>query len=210
MARPSNTAERRRQIVEGLLSVMERQGYERASVAAIARAAGLSAGLLHYHFDNKQAILVALVETLVGRMQARYEARRQDAGDAPTAAGAERRLGAFVDAHLALGADADPRGVAAWVVVGAEAVRQPEVRQVYQRAIQADLAELRALVADLLRAHGRSTRAATRIAAVGMSAIEGAYQLSAGAPGTLPEGFAAPMVRQMLLAMVRDDRPRSS
>ena len=47
MARPSNTEERRQQIVQGLLRVMAERGYERASIAEIARAAGLTPGLVH-------------------------------------------------------------------------------------------------------------------------------------------------------------------
>ena len=56
MARPSNTEERRQQIVEGLLRVMAERGYERASIAEIAKAAGLSPGLVHYHFTEKQEL----------------------------------------------------------------------------------------------------------------------------------------------------------
>lgn len=53
MPRPSNTAERQEQIVLGLLEVMAERGYEKASVASIARAAELSPGLVHYHFQTK-------------------------------------------------------------------------------------------------------------------------------------------------------------
>ena len=40
---------------------MADRGYERASVTAIAKAAGLTPGLVHYHFHNKKEILLALV-----------------------------------------------------------------------------------------------------------------------------------------------------
>ena len=50
MARPRNTEERRRQIVDGLRLVMAENGYDGASVQAVAKAAGLTAGLVHYHF----------------------------------------------------------------------------------------------------------------------------------------------------------------
>lgn len=58
MARPTNTDARRAEIVEAMLRVMARRGYARASIAAIAEEAGLTAGLVHYHFRNKQAILL--------------------------------------------------------------------------------------------------------------------------------------------------------
>jgi TetR/AcrR family transcriptional repressor of bet genes len=71
MARPSNTEERRQQIVEGLLRVMAKRGYERASIAEIAKEAGLSSGLVHYHFKDKQEILLTAVEQLAARVRTR-------------------------------------------------------------------------------------------------------------------------------------------
>ena len=43
MPRPSNTQQRRAQIVDGMLTVMATTGYTRASIQAIARAAGIDA-----------------------------------------------------------------------------------------------------------------------------------------------------------------------
>ncbi|HEX6239866.1 MAG TPA: TetR family transcriptional regulator, partial [Polyangiales bacterium] len=121
MGRPSNSAERRAQIVDGMLAVMQRSGYEGATIQAIGKAAGLSPGLLHYHFATKQEVLIALVETLTAQLAERYEAHKAAAGSPA------ERLYAFIDAHVALGRDADPRAVAAWNVVGSEALRNPEV-----------------------------------------------------------------------------------
>ena len=194
MGRPSNTADRRREIVDGLLDVIVTDGYEGASVARIARAAGLAPGLVHYHFESKQEVLLALVDRLAALVRARFERRRSDA---PTA-----QLDAFIDAHLALDHDADPRAVAAWVVVGAEALRQPAVRERWQGVVEQRLALLDEIVEACLRAehgHARGKRAA---AAGILAAIEGAYQLSAAAPGAMPRGGAAPTVRRMAHALV--------
>jgi len=54
MARPSNTDERRGQIVAALQAVMARAGYAGATIAAIARQAELAPGLVHYHFKDKR------------------------------------------------------------------------------------------------------------------------------------------------------------
>jgi len=67
MARPSNTDERRLQIMGALVKVMAKRGYDGASVADIARAARLTPGLVHYHFKNKQEILLAALRDLVAR-----------------------------------------------------------------------------------------------------------------------------------------------
>jgi TetR/AcrR family transcriptional repressor of bet genes len=197
MARPSNTAERRAQITGALLAVMARTGYERATIASIAREAGLTPGLVHYHFDSKEEILVTAVERLRDTVRARYEARVDRAGDAPI-----ERLFAFVDAHVSRGSDDDPSAVAAWVVVGAQAISQPAVRELYAGVIEESLAELRRLFAACLREVNGNARDARAYAAAVMSAIEGAYQLSAGAPGALPEGFAAPTLEKMVRGLL--------
>src|SRR6185295_6476903 len=98
---------------------MAKRGYEHATIAAIAKQAGLASGLIHYHFADKQEILVVLVERLVAGLETRVALRLRTAGPS-----ARSRLHALVDAHVGLGEDADANAVAAWVVVAAEAIRQ--------------------------------------------------------------------------------------
>ena len=74
MARPKNTAARRAQIVDGFLAVLAQRGYDGAAMTAVAEAAGLTAGLIHYHFHDKEAVLVAAVEALGARLVAVVEA----------------------------------------------------------------------------------------------------------------------------------------
>lgn len=197
MARPSNTKQRRDEIVTGLLQVMTREGYEAASVARIARAAGLAPGLVHYHFTSKREILVALVRRLLALVERRYDAR------APAGSSAEVCIDAFIDAHLALGQGADPRAVAAWSVIGAEALRIPEVRALYRGAMRRALARLGSHLELAMCGRGRRRRARFAAAAV-LSAIEGAYRIAASAPGVLPAGYAAPMVKRMARALIEE------
>ncbi len=197
MGRPKNTAQRRAQIVEGLLEVMSTRGYEGATVVAIAAAAGLAPGLVHYHFQTKQGILVALVERLVATAEARFAARLDQGEDTPRG-----RLDAWIDAHLAVGADADPGAVAAWVFVGAEAIRQDEVREVYGRAVASRAARATELLEGVLVSEGRSTARVAELAALVVAAVEGAYQLGAAVPEALPAGFAAPSVQRAVRGLV--------
>lgn len=197
MGRPSNTEQRRGEIVDGLLTVMAERGYDGASVNAIAKAAGLTPGLLHYHFASKQEMLTELVARLSTQLRRRYRERLERAGDDPWA-----RLEAFVDAHLARGADADPRAVSSWVVIAAEATRQPDVRALYTASAQERIDELTELIKAALKHEGRRTRSAKRIALLALGAIEGAYLLSASTEGLLPDGYAAPTLNRMLRAWV--------
>jgi TetR/AcrR family transcriptional repressor of bet genes len=200
MPRPSNTHERRQQIVQGLLQVMAVEGYKGASIQAIGQAAGLNPGLVHYHFKNKQQVLLQAIEELGSRVLARFEAKATGA-DEPWG-----RLFAFVDAHLAKGEDADPQAVVCWVAIGAEATRQEDVRAAYQGVVRAQLELLRALLTAVLQHEGRSEERVDELAAGLLSAIQGSFQLAVTADVT-PTGFAAPTVRRMAEGLVRAEAP---
>jgi TetR/AcrR family transcriptional regulator, transcriptional repressor of bet genes len=192
MARPSNTEERRQQIVQGLLRVMAERGYERASIAEIARAAGLTPGLVHYHFTEKQEVLLTLVEQLAGGVRERVKQRL-----ARAKGGARGQVDAFLEAFLATGEGADPAAVSAWVTISAEAVRQPEVRAAYEKVVRADLEQLEALVAEVT---GR--RKARTVAAGLFAAVQGYFVLAAAAPGLIPPGSAAATVKRMAAGLL--------
>jgi TetR/AcrR family transcriptional regulator, transcriptional repressor of bet genes len=196
MPRPSNTEERRQQIVEGLLRVMSERGYERASVQEVARAAGLSPGLVHYHFKDKQEILLTLVEQLAARARTRVAERVQ------RARGARGQVEAFLEAYLSTGEGADPAAVAAWVTISAEAVRQPEVRAAYAQVVRADLERLEELVAAVV---GR--RRARAVAAGLFAAVQGCFVLAAAAPGLIPAGSAASTVKRMAAGLLESAEP---
>ncbi|ABF90393.1 transcriptional regulator, TetR family [Myxococcus xanthus DK 1622] len=193
MPRPSNTEERRQQIVAGLLKVMSERGYERASVSEIAKAAGLSAGLVHYHFSGKQEILLTLVEQLAAQARQRV-ATRLERVKSPDA---RARVDAFVEAFLATGDDAAPAAVASWVTISAEAIRQPEVRAIYEQVVRADLEHLTSLVAAVV---GR--RKAPALAAGLFAAVQGYFVLAASVPGLVPAGSAASTVKRMAAGLL--------
>jgi len=190
--RPTNTAERQEQIVAGLLEVMAERGYEKASVAAIARAAGLSPGLVHYHFPRKRSILLRLIERLAADLMARLEERLAELSDPG------ERLAAWVEAHLARGAEADPRRVACWVGAAAEATRDPEVAAAFRGALEGSHALLVELVRAALRARGQSTRRARALAAAIQASAQGYFLLSLTAPDAVPEGSASPTLLGLL------------
>lgn len=187
MARPSNTEERRTQIVEGLQEALASHGYEKATIALIARSAGLTSGLIHYHFRSKLEILLELVERLGLRLQARYESMSEGRSTP------EGRLAAFIDSRLATGDGADPQAVACWVAIGTEALRQPEVREVYAGLMAGQHSQLMAILEELSPGSVSPAEAASAL----LAAVEGCYQLAATVPALAPPGFAAKTVRQM-------------
>lgn len=187
MSRKSNTAERRAQIVGALLATMAEHGYEKATIQLIAHKAGLAPGLVHYHFKTKAEILLELIRTLADLSRQRF------VGFAESAASADARLRAYLNARLAKGQGADPHVVAAWVIIGAEAVRQPEVRAMYQEVVRAEAALLEELLTACFQERGKALAEVRPLAAALLALIEGAFQLASAAPDVMPAGYAAEM-----------------
>jgi TetR/AcrR family transcriptional repressor of bet genes len=188
MGRRPNSDERRAQIVSALQTVMARSGYAGATVAEIARHAGLAPGLIHYHFRDKREILVALVEALAGHAHDRYESR------ATACETARQKLDAYIAAYLAYGPDAQPDAIAAWVMVGEQAAHDTDVREVYQAALGAQMKVLKSILRQGFAERGRRARRLDHLVAAVTAFIQGAFTLSTTARPLLPAGFAAPML----------------
>ncbi len=184
MPRKPNTDTRRAEIVAALQAVMAKQGYEKATIQSIGKEAGLTPGLIHYHFRNKQEILVCLIKSLAAFAQDRFE--RASLG----ASNAMERLESYLEARLALGSEASDEVVSAWVMIGAEAVRQQEVREIFQQVVANELTLLTGLLVDCLKEKGRDIAMASDLAAGLLAMMEGAYQLSSAAQSVMPKAYA--------------------
>lgn len=193
MARPSNTEHRRQEIISGLMQAMAQNGYEKASIQSIGKAAGLTPGLIHYHFKSKLEILIALVQQLSQLSEQRYQRLATAQTDAKSL------LMAYVDAMLSVGSGSNREAVAAWVIIGSEAVRLPEVRAVYQSIIN----KHRALLEDLIQSAAMESRhkitsdQAKVFSLFTIASIEGAFQLATTVPGS-STGQAATVLKQAL------------
>ncbi|UZN04047.1 TetR/AcrR family transcriptional regulator [Cellulomonas sp. S1-8] len=64
-------AERREQLIEAALSVASREGIDGATVRAVAAEAGVSLGVVHYCFRDKDELLRAMAHTITERNLAR-------------------------------------------------------------------------------------------------------------------------------------------
>ena len=187
MARPSNADLRRRQIAAALARLLPITGFRGASTKAIAKEAGLSAGLVHHHFSSKLEILVAVVEELAETLTSRVPV-------GPLAPRA--RIHAQIDAWLAPGAGATPSAVAGWAAIGAEAVRHEAVAQVYRSAVRAQIDSLTEALQAAAPHHSEGE--ARALAAIIQATIEGSFRLHMSAPGAIPDGRAASTLRAMV------------
>jgi TetR/AcrR family transcriptional repressor of bet genes len=202
MSRASNTDARRAQIVNALVSVMAKHGYDGASIADVAKRAGLTPGLVHYHFKNKLEILVEAVRALAGNHARMLDAALADKDDDDAAA----QLVAFIEIHLGLGAHADPGVLACWVLMLAEALREARVR----REVEVVLGELAKRLAAIIRrghASGQFVCADADAAAAALVAtIQGYFAVAATARELIPSGSAARCTLRMAEGLVRPKR----
>jgi TetR/AcrR family transcriptional repressor of bet genes len=189
--RPPNTDQRREEIVDGLLEVMATRGLKGASTAAIAEAAGLTPGLVHYHFKTKAAVL----ESAVDRLLADHRKRVVRA-----LAGARQpveRVDAWIDA-TADRDHADPRAVACWVALAGEATSDRTVRTALRRALRVMLDDLGPLLEAALPDQPADER---ETLADGMLALVlGAFLLGATAPEAVMPGFLTHQLRALVFA----------
>ncbi len=110
---------RRTQLIEATISTMAELGYSRTTLTAVARRAGLSHGLVLFHFDTKENLLSATLDHLSEEYRANWQAALAAAGDRP-----EAQLEALVRA------DFDPAictrdRLAAWCAFWGESQSRP-------------------------------------------------------------------------------------
>jgi len=81
-------AERRAQLVRAALAVASRDGIEAATVRAVAAEAGVSLGVVHYCFEDKDELLRAVGEAITAQVVERIEFTLPPGPDARAAIGA--------------------------------------------------------------------------------------------------------------------------
>jgi len=73
--RPNKRAEQsaatRQRLIDGAARLFARNGYAASSVAAIGEEAGVSRGLVNFHFSTKEKLLHAVIEQLVASLEER-------------------------------------------------------------------------------------------------------------------------------------------
>jgi TetR/AcrR family transcriptional repressor of bet genes len=181
---------------------MARKGYDGASIGDVASAARLAPGIVHYHFKDKQEILLVALRTLVEQHDAEMEAQLAAAGG-----DARRALIAFVDFHLGLGAHANPEALACWVMLGGEALRQPKIRTAYETAMRVWAERLEGIIAQGIADRSFDAPDPASAAAALLSTIQGYFVLAAVARDVIPSGSAAGATKRMADGLLR---PRTS
>ena len=74
---------RRQQLIDSTIAVLARKGYAGLTVADVAKEAGLSAGIVIFHFNSKDELLAAVLGALAAEYRAHWEASMNAAGPNP-------------------------------------------------------------------------------------------------------------------------------
>jgi TetR/AcrR family transcriptional repressor of bet genes len=201
MARPSNSEARRSEITRALMKVMSKRGYDGATIADIAKAAKLTPGLVHYHFESKQEILLELLSWLVARRDAALEARLA-AAKSPV-----EEVEAFIDFHLGLGADADPEALACWILLSGEALRDKAVRAAFEAAVARSRSRLAAAIRRGKEQGLFSVESVDAAAGALVALGQGYFVLAASAPSVIERGSAAAAAKRMASGLLYPSRP---
>ncbi|MEU7727546.1 ScbR family autoregulator-binding transcription factor [Streptomyces sp. NPDC040724] len=101
MAKQERAARTRETLIRAAAEVFAEQGFVTASIAAISRRAGVSAGGLHFHFESKTALARA-VEDRASQALRRVTTERWGAAAAPSGAADGNALQVLVDSSHSL------------------------------------------------------------------------------------------------------------
>jgi TetR/AcrR family transcriptional repressor of bet genes len=116
-------AERKRLLIDATMSAIAEHGLPRVTLAKIASVAGLSAGSVNFHFESKEALLLATLTYLAEEFEQRILHALDSAGPSPA-----DKLPAMFEASLDP-AITEPRKMAVWFAFTSQA----RSREDYQR-----------------------------------------------------------------------------
>lgn len=126
---------RRRQLVEAAIAAIHEHGFADATVARIARRAGISAGMVHHYFEDKDDLLFATMRHLLAELRSDAVARLAASPDPRS------RIGAIIDACFG-DAQFDEQVFSAWLALYGNARMSPRLQHIlsiYHRRLRSSL-----------------------------------------------------------------------
>lgn len=187
--RPASAA-RRAELIAAAQRVAGRQGFDRATVDAITREAGVSLGLLNYHFASKDDLLAQAFADVARRDLSDLEAIARRDEPAPV------RLGAFLDAS----GWSDRDSWRLWVDGWGSAVWQEPLRTTLERFAHGWRTSLATVLADGARDGDWSCPDPADAAGRLVAALDGIGVHATLHPADVPPERAASWARRLVEA----------
>ncbi|MFC3325839.1 transcriptional regulator BetI [Mesorhizobium cantuariense] len=110
---------RQLQLIEATIDSLAKRGYSETTMADVADGAGLSRGIVNFHFESKEKLLIATLQHMYDEYSAHWRNALQKAGDDPA-----DQLQALVSADFDRSI-CNKRKLAAWCAFWGEAKSRP-------------------------------------------------------------------------------------
>ena len=136
---------RRLQLIEATIDSLAKRGYSDTTMADVADGAKLSRGIVNFHFESKEKLLVATLQHMYDEYAGHWRAALDKAGDDPAS-----RLQALVAADFDR-AICNKRKLAAWCAFWGEAKSRPTYQALSgarDKAYQGTIVELCGLLRE--------------------------------------------------------------
>ncbi|MFC3207106.1 MAG: transcriptional regulator BetI [Mesorhizobium sp.] len=118
-SRKASKEVRRQQLIEATIDSLAKRGYSDTTMADVADGAKLSRGIVNFHFESKEKLLIATLQYMYDEYAAHWRAALDKAGEDPAS-----RLQALVAADFDR-AVCNRRKLAAWCAFWGEAKSRP-------------------------------------------------------------------------------------
>lgn len=182
---------RQLQLIEATIDSLARRGYSETTLADVADGAGLSRGIVNFHFESKEKLLVATLQYMSEEYASHWRAALEKAGEKPA-----EQLTALVDAdfHRVI---CNKRKLAAWCAFWGEAKSRPTYQALCGSRDEAYQDVLANLCGALIEEGGYDLNA--RVAATALDALlEGLWlRLMMGS-----SGISRPTARRSAIAFL--------
>jgi TetR/AcrR family transcriptional repressor of bet genes len=175
---------RRTQLIEATIDTIAARGYSRTTLTEVARTAGLSHGLVLFHFDTKEKLLAETLMYLAEEYRRNWQTALSVVDSDPA-----RQLNALIEADFNP-AICTPARLAAWCAFWGEAQSRPlyqEAAAAWDDAYNRQLESICARLSDL----GGYGRDAAQMARIIRLTIEGVWldMMTMATPYTREEGL---------------------
>lgn len=189
---------RRAQIVEAACRVIHRKGIQGASLAEIEQEAGVSRGVLTYHFPSKEDIILAVFDATIARIKAGAEA---DLGMAESGWGRLERGIDFLLRRKPANDEFDS--------LGYTFLAQMSHREDFRARLAAQYAEIRGMIAEDLaeraKQAGRTADEVKALAAIVHGAFSGLIMQINVEPGALDRDTVHRVLKAMIAGYLGPD-----
>jgi TetR/AcrR family transcriptional repressor of bet genes len=184
---------RRTQLIEATIETIAARGYSRTTLTEVARTAGLSHGLVLFHFETKEKLLAETLMYLAREYRQNWEAALAAVGDDPA-----EQLNALIEADFNP-AICTPARLAAWCAFWGEAQSRPlyqEAAAAWDTAYNLQLESICARLSD----QGGYGRDAVQVARIIRLTIEGVWldMMTMATPYSREDGLATARISASL------------